>query len=153
MARSIVSKLYFTLVVLVAISLWLPLSTGWLSYSLKPHNLTVGGAKFEIEIAEDHTQRLKGLSGRDELCATCAMLFIFENDLFHGIWMKDMKIDIDVIWLDSSLSVVDVVSGLTPKTYPRVFYPNKPARYVLEINAGSAKENQIQIGTQAKFIR
>ena len=70
------------------------------------------------------------------------MLFVFEEDDKHGIWMKDMLFPLDVIWMDKEGNVVDYVENLQPclnlancKTY----FPKKEARYVLEINAGVAK--------------
>jgi len=65
------------------------------------------------------------------------MLFVFENPGIHGIWMKDMKFPIDIIWLDKDMSVISKELNVSPDTYPQVFYPSREAYYVLEVKAGT----------------
>ena len=39
------------------------------------------------------------------------MLFIFETADFHGIWMKNCKFPIDILWLDEERKVVHVAEA------------------------------------------
>jgi uncharacterized membrane protein (UPF0127 family) len=66
------------------------------------------------------------------------LLFVFDEPGLHGIWMKDMRFPIDILWLDDAFQVVDVRKNVAPDSYPTVFKPTKPARYVLEVTAGFA---------------
>ena len=75
------------------------------------------------------------------------MLFVFDKSDRHGFWMKDMHIPIDMFWLDDKRQVVFLVKDVYPETYPTVFYPSTPARYVLETNRGFAEEHSITVGT------
>jgi uncharacterized membrane protein (UPF0127 family) len=109
--------------------------------------VTLDNTTIAAEVADTEAAREHGLSGRDNLAAGSGMLFVFPSDDQAGIWMKDMKFSIDVVWLDASGTVITVVPDLAPETYPKAFFPARPARYVLELPAGSAAEHGIAEGS------
>jgi len=98
--------------------------------------IKIGDVIVNAEIARSRDQRMQGLSGRTSLEENTGMLFIFEEDAMHGIWMKQMFIPIDIIWIDKDLLVVHTEENVSPDTYPEVFRPEIEARYVLEVPAG-----------------
>lgn len=98
--------------------------------------VSVNGQTIRVEIADTDEERIMGLSGREALAEGTGMLFVFEEGALQGIWMKDMKFPIDIIWLDESLNIIDIEKNVTPDTYPHVFYPPRPVKYVLETNPG-----------------
>ncbi len=110
-----------------------------------------GETAVDVEIASSPQAREHGLSGRTGLGAGKGLLFIFENDGNWGIWMKGMTFSIDIIWVDSAGRVVTVQPSVSPDTYPKVFYPSLPARYVLEVPAGFARTNSIYEGARMTF--
>lgn len=115
-------------------------------------SISVGKANFRAEVADTDELRKKGLSGRQELEENQAMLFVFDSNSQHSIWMKDMRIPIDVIWLDEKKKVVHVEHDIWPDSEPHETYvPPKPARYIIEITAGEAKKAGIKVGTLAQF--
>ena len=80
------------------------------------------------------------------------MLFVTEKDGDIPIWMKDMRIPIDIIWLDAKKKVVHVKRDVWPDNEPHeVYHTPVPARYVLELPAGNAKEHSIKPGVTARF--
>lgn len=85
-----------------------------------------------LERATTPEARERGLSGRGSLPPDRAMLFVFENDAQHSIWMKDMRFSIDIVWLDSEKRVIHQELNVSPSTYPTSFQPETNARYVLE---------------------
>lgn len=95
------------------------------------------GLEIDAEVAKD---KQKGLQGRESLCATCGMIFIFEEDGFHGFWMKETLINLAIIWIDSDGKIVHIVKNAEPcrSTKCDIFVPNSPAKYVLEINPEAA---------------
>ncbi len=97
----------------------------------------VDNVSYTLDVAQSFPQRTLGLSYRRSLCDTCGMLFIFDYSERHGIWMKDMFIDLDILWLDKHYHVVHMEKNVSPDTFPQVFYPPSPARYVIELPAGS----------------
>ena len=62
------------------------------------------------------------------------------------MWMKDMQFPIDILWLDAEYKIVFIKHVSTPETYPESFYSDVPARYVLELPAGFAREHDFKIG-------
>lgn len=114
--------------------------------------VSIGSAVLRADLAETEAARQKGLSGRNELASDAAMLLVFPDDGHWGIWMKGMKFPIDVIWLDGDKNVVHVEHNLQPDAEPYdVYKPPKVARYVLEMNAGRAREFGVKVGSVAKF--
>jgi len=108
-------------------------------------NLVVmNGISFEI--ATSTTTQMKGLSGRPSIPDNYAMLFVFPKDGTYGFWMKDMLVPIDMVWVSDNGHVLAVDSSVSPATYPHVFYPPQPVRYVLETQAGFSKKVGWSVG-------
>lgn len=105
-----------------------------------------GGVSLSIEYATTSETRERGLGGRESVPENYGMLFVFSKDDWHGFWMKDMLVPIDMFWLDAQGHVVSIVQDAATSTYPGVFYPSAPARYVLETAAGFARAHGIEIG-------
>jgi hypothetical protein len=106
-----------------------------------------GGVSLNIEYATTSAAREQGLGGRETLAPDEAMLFVFPRDEKYGFWMKDTLVPLDIFWLDSKGQVVSIAQDVATSTYPNVFYPAAPARYVLETVAGFAREYDIATGT------
>lgn len=79
------------------------------------------------------------------------MLFVFPKDDAYGFWMKDMLAPLDIIWLSDTGSIVWIEEDVQPSSYPNVFYPNAPARYVLEMRAGQARARGWTIGSRVQL--
>ncbi len=94
----------------------------------------VGTLVVQVEVANTPELRARGLSGREDLGNVKGLLMVFEEADYHGIWMKDMKFPIDVIWMDETGTVVDISTSLTPDSYPNIYEPDKPALYALEVD-------------------
>lgn len=112
----------------------------------------IGKGTFRAEVADTDETRARGLGGRQELGKSEGMLFVTEKDGDIPIWMKDMRIPIDIVWLDAKKKVVHVKRDAWPDSEPHeVYHTPVPARYVLELPAGSAKEHSIKPGVTARF--
>lgn len=108
--------------------------------------LTIGATTLAVDVADTDEERVQGLSGRPSLAEGTGLFFVFEEDSAWGIWMKDMRFPIDIIWADASGTIVTIAHEVSPETYPEVFMPTAPARYVLEVPAGYAKKAGIAEG-------
>ncbi|HEY4510512.1 MAG TPA: DUF192 domain-containing protein [Candidatus Paceibacterota bacterium] len=117
-----------------------------------PKTVRIGSTTVEVEVADTKEKREKGLSGRDSLEGGHGMLFVFNTEGIYPFWMKNMKFPLDIIWIDSSYRVVGVTSDVRPESYPETFSPNKPAKYVLEVKSGFARENNIKVGSLVSLI-
>jgi uncharacterized membrane protein (UPF0127 family) len=57
-----------------------------------------------------------------------------------------MKFSIDILWFDKNFKVITIKENVAPETYPAIFQPSARASYVVEANAGFAKEYNIKTG-------
>lgn len=117
----------------------------------KATTISIGSTVVTAKIAHTDAQRKQGLSGTDPLGANEGMLFVYPAVGRHGIWMKDMRYSIDIIWLSKDKKVIDSRESVSPSTYPEVFLPGEDAQYVLEVPAGFVKSQNILTGTTASF--
>ena len=106
----------------------------------------LAGQDIQVTVVSTPEERAKGLGGREGLAQDEGMLFVFDSDAKYQFWMKDMRFPIDILWLSDKGEVVDIRESVSPSTYPAVFAPNSPARYVLELPANFAKVNGVSIG-------
>ena len=111
------------------------------------------GTVLSTEVMVEDGDRAMGLMFRPSLPQDHAMLFIFETADFHGIWMKNCKFPIDIVWLDAARRVMDVAPSVPPcKADPcPVYQPMRRASYVVEMNAGEAGREKVALGSVLEF--
>ena len=102
----------------------------------------VGGSEFTVELALNDASRMRGLMFRDSMAADRGMLFVFQSTEQQSFWMRNTRIALDIMYFDNEGRLVSVSADTPPcKTASCPSYPSEgPARYVLELNAGKAKE-------------
>jgi len=105
---------------------------------------------FLAEPAVTFEQQSQGLMHRTSLPSRRGMLFINDKDEMRYFWMKNTHIPLDIIFIDHRFTVVHVHYGAVPYD-ERTVDSRHPARYVLEINAGEAKECKIKAGVRVMF--
>ncbi len=115
--------------------------------------VTINNKTFLVDTATTPAQWEEGLSGRSPLSPETGMLFIFNKPDNYGFWMKDMNFPLDIVWISTDLHVIHIEKNLSPQTYPTVYYPNAPAKFVLEILAGQTDANNIKIGDLVKISK
>jgi len=114
--------------------------------------LWLGNGIFHADLAIDETARTKGLSGISELASNKALLMVFPGEGKWGIWMKNMKIPIDIVWLDKDKKVVYIVKNASPEdSTSTTFEPKMPAKYVIEVPAGTVDGSAVNINQMAIF--
>src|SRR3989344_1119926 len=109
-------------------------------------SFSVGTTTIQLEIADTSASRTMGLSGKTHLPSGSGMLFVFDHPDYYTFWMKDMKFPIDIIWIDENRQIVHIEKEVAPETYPKSFRPSRKSLYVLEVEAGLVRENNISIG-------
>jgi uncharacterized membrane protein (UPF0127 family) len=114
------------------------------SDDLPRRRLWVGDSPVVVEVATRPADLRRGLSGRDGLARGRGMLFVHDHEGTHGYWMKGMQFPLDIIWIGQDGRVVDIAATVSPDSYPRMFQPRDPARYVLEVNAGWAARHAVR---------
>ena len=101
--------------------------------------------KVNVELANTEEERRLGLSFRQYLGDYDGMLFVFDKDVSSSFWMKDMKIPLDIIFVDANYFIVDIKEAQAPcsVSYCPSIYSVAPFRYVLEVNSGFVEKNGI----------
>lgn len=120
-----------------------------LYFSPPPHEeneIIIGDNRVRVLVADTESERARGLSGRETLALDEGMLFVFEEPGTYGFWMKEMRFSIDILWISAEGRVVGVEKSASPDSYPRIFTPPIPIRYVLEAPAGFFDAHQLEVG-------
>jgi uncharacterized membrane protein (UPF0127 family) len=115
--------------------------------------IVLGGRVFSVEVVDTKAQLEKGLSGHSALSKNEGMFFVFQKPDNYGFWMKDMTFPIDIIWLNQNMQITHIETNVEPKTYPKIFYPNSPSLYALEIKAGETNALHLKSGDKAEFTK
>lgn len=122
-------------------------------YSNDMISFRIGDLDLKVEVADSLAEQAQGFSGRSTLCDLCGMLFIYEKPQIQNFWMKDMKFPLDIIFIRSG-KVISIAENVpqpeTGKVIPKIRSADE-ADMVLEVNAGFAKNNKIEIGSEAKM--
>ena len=115
--------------------------------------LKIKEQNIKVELAETEQERIKGLSGRENLCDNCGILFIFNKEDFHSFWMKEMKFPIDIIWINND-KIVQITKNadLTQAKNIPTYTPKQKANKVLEVNAGFCEKHNIKVGDKVLFL-
>ena len=126
---------------------------------LATRRVFLSGVAYDLEVAADPATRERGLSGRDAIDARGGMLFIFPDDAPRAFWMRDCKVDMDLAFLDRSGRVVAAHRmraepprrpGESEEQYLsrlRRYPSNAPARFAVELRAGSLSQLGLSVGS------
>jgi hypothetical protein len=112
-----------------------------------------GPHRFAIEIADTPDERAKGLMFRETMAADAGMLFDYGVDQ-NGVafWMKNTPLPLDMIFIRADGTITQIAAHTTPfslEPVPSVL----PVRFVLEVNAGTAKRIGLKPGDRLRHPR
>lgn len=112
------------------------------------------GSSVTAELAATPEQRQLGLMFREGVNSDQGMLLVFEEEDFFAIWMKNMKFPLDILWLDQEKRIVHIECDVPPcRADPCASYiPKLPGMFVLELQAGSVKDNGLKLYDRLEFI-
>lgn len=108
---------------------------------------------FDVELAVTAQEQARGLMYRDSLDKDSGMLFIYPEEKQRSFWMKNTLIPLDIIWIDKDYKVVYINKNAQPcgeGDCPSI-NPEVTAKYVLELNAGTAEQIGLAVGSQLQF--
>ena len=104
-----------------------------------------------VEVAKKEEERAKGLMGRTFLGKEEGMLFIFEDEGYHGFWMKNTLLPLSVAFMDKKGEIV-WITDMKPLTLT-THSPPKPILYALEMNQGWFATSGIKVGDIVRFSK
>lgn len=118
-------------------------------------DMTLRGKKFAMEVAESDPQIERGLMYRPSMPANHGMLFVFNTPQDVGFWMKNTQIPLDIVFIDPQQKVIEIHNR---KPFDETgMGPSRPALWVIELNAGTARQIGLQPGDTvsipAKYLK
>lgn len=116
--------------------------------------MTIRDRAVALEFARTRAEQSKGLGGRDSLAWHSGMLFEYPSPRFAGFWMKDMRFDIDIVWIRAG-RIVDIshrVKHYDDHPGPTI-KPKELVETVLEVPAGYAEAHGWRVGDRAFLDR
>ena len=67
-----------------------------------------------VEVADTPQKQSQGLMYRENLKLDHGMLFIFDDESILSFWMKDTLIPLDMIFVDKTFRIINVVDNALP---------------------------------------
>lgn len=104
---------------------------------------------FDIYVAGNRAQQMRGLMHVRELPEFTGMIFIYERAGIRSMWMKNTYIPLDMIFIRGDGTVSSVIANTTPLSLESQS-AIEPVNFVLELNAGVA--SKLGIGDQSRII-
>lgn len=98
--------------------------------------------RFDIYLAVNMQQQRRGLMFVRHLPERTGMLFIYPDEYYRSMWMKNTYISLDMVFARSDGSITNIARETTPLSENSVT-STEPAMFVLELNAGTARRLSI----------
>jgi uncharacterized membrane protein (UPF0127 family) len=114
-------------------------------------DITIGGKVLSAAVADSEEKYEAGLSGFDSIPENTGMIFVMADPGIYDFWMKDMKFNIDIFWMDENAVITHIEKNVSPETYPKTFSSPNESLYIVETAGGFADKYQIEIGDQMNF--
>ncbi len=114
------------------------------------------GKTITAEVMTNPVDMSRGMMFRDTLAANRGMLFIHGSPGRYAYWMFQVKIPLDIIWMDQNRRVVEISANTPPcpsksaRDCPN-FGGHEEAMYVLELAGGMAAKYGVEKGSVINF--
>ncbi|WP_299863099.1 DUF192 domain-containing protein [uncultured Hoeflea sp.] len=108
-----------------------------------------GPVNFSVELALTAADRSNGLMHRQDMAADHGMLFRFDRTRQVMMWMKNTPLPLDMLFISADGVVAGIAANTVPFSQAIIASPG-PVRYVLELNAGTAKRTGIAVGDRVR---
>src|SRR3954464_13011193 len=108
--------------------------------------LTAGMHLIRAEVAADFTDRMQGLMYRESLAPNAGMLFVFEENATHCMWMKNTLIPLSVAFIDERGAIVNI-ADMEPHS-EQSHCASAPSLFALEMMRGWFAQRGIKPGTK-----
>jgi uncharacterized membrane protein (UPF0127 family) len=104
---------------------------------------------FDIYVASNRAQQMRGLMYVRDLPEFTGMIFIYRQAGVRSMWMKNTFISLDMLFIRGDGTVASVIANTTPHSLESRSSA-EPVNFVLELNAGVAAK--LSLGTDSRII-
>ena len=108
--------------------------------------LSAGMHLIRAEVADSMEFRMQGLMYRKSMAQNSGMVFVFEENAAHCMWMKNTLIPLSVAFIDQSGEIINI-ADMQPQS-EQSHCAVRPARYALEMNKGWFAQRGIKAGAK-----
>ncbi|HEV8388264.1 MAG TPA: DUF192 domain-containing protein [Dongiaceae bacterium] len=105
--------------------------------------------RFEVEIADDATERAEGLMYRQSLADNAGMLFLYPKPQPVEFWMKNTPLSLDIVFVRADGTIARIAADTTPMSEDLI-PSGEPVRAVLEVKAGTMRQLGITVGDRLR---
>jgi uncharacterized protein len=114
------------------------------------------GQKVKAEVLTHAKDMMRGMMFRDSLAEDRGMLFVHGSPGRYPYWMYQVRVPLDIIWIDANRNVVEVSLDTPPcPSKSSSECPNygghTMAGYVLELAGGVARRHGVSVGSRLSF--
>lgn len=114
-----------------------------------------GGQRIRVEVMTHPTDMMRGMMFRDSLAPDRGMLFVHGSPGNYPYWMYQVRIPLDIIWLDAKRRIVEISPNTPPCLKQASECPNyggnQKAQFVLELAGGMAERYGLKLGDTLIF--
>ena len=112
--------------------------------------LGAGMHVIRAEVADNNSSRAQGLMRRTSLPPNGGMLFVFDEDAIHCMWMKNTLIPLSVAFIDERGAIINI-ADMQPHS-EQSHCAARPARYALEMTQGWFAQRGIRAGARLRGL-
>ena len=112
--------------------------------------LSTGMLLIHAEVADDMGSRMQGLMYRESLPTNAGMVFVFDENALHCMWMKNTLVPLSVAFIDEAGAIINI-ADMQPKS-EESHCAAKPARFALEMNKGWFAQRGIKAGAKLRGL-
>ena len=117
--------------------------------------LLPNGVRIAAEVMIRPEDQARGMKYRDVLEPERGMLFLHAELGPHSYWMHNVKIPLDIVWMDAEGRIVEISAKTPPCLKEPAECPSyggsRPSRAVLELAAGSVERHGLKVGDRLVY--
>lgn len=127
-------------------------------YSTTPLKLP-DGTVIRVETMVRKEDMMRGMMFREHLPENRGMVFVHGSPGMYPYWMHQVKVPLDMLWLDEGKRIVEIVPGAPPcpvtgeeaqQRCPN-FGGHQQASYVVELASGMVRKHNLKFGDRLEF--
>ena len=126
---------------------------GFIAYAradLPATQISIGMHLVRAEVADSMGTRMEGLMHRKSMPQGSGMIFVFDENAAHCMWMKNTLIPLSVAFIDEAGAIINI-ADMQPHS-EQSHCAARPARYALEMNKGWFAQRGIKPGVKLRGL-
>lgn len=105
--------------------------------------------RFEVEVADDPTERAEGLMYRETMADNAGMLFLYPAPQNVQFWMKNTPMSLDIVFIRADGTIARIAERTTPFSEDMIPSGEKVSA-VLEVKAGMMHQLGVRVGDRLR---